>query len=270
MSVKLIAVDMDGTFLSDNKSYNRARFNLQYQQMQRQGIKFVVASGNQFYQLTRFFPEIASEITFVAENGAYVFSENKPLFCGHIPFTDVHHILTELAQMEQVYTVVCGEQGAWLHHTAPHSVAALMSRHYYRLQRYHDVAELPDDIFKFALTLDDSLIPQLSAHLGTVLNGSVTPVTSGFGFVDLIIPGVHKANGLKILQQHWDIDDAAMLAFGDSANDKEMLTMAGYSFSMANASEEIKQVARYQAGHNNEEAVLDIIDQALEGCAPFY
>lgn len=26
MSVKLIAVDMDGTFLNDNKEYNRARF----------------------------------------------------------------------------------------------------------------------------------------------------------------------------------------------------------------------------------------------------
>lgn len=30
MSVKLIAVDMDGTFLSDEKTYNRALFLAQY------------------------------------------------------------------------------------------------------------------------------------------------------------------------------------------------------------------------------------------------
>ncbi len=30
MSVKLIAVDMDGSFLSDAKTYNRARFLAQY------------------------------------------------------------------------------------------------------------------------------------------------------------------------------------------------------------------------------------------------
>lgn len=30
MSVKLIAVDMDGTFLDDAKQYNRARFLRQY------------------------------------------------------------------------------------------------------------------------------------------------------------------------------------------------------------------------------------------------
>lgn len=32
MSIKLIAVDMDGTFLSDQKTYNRERFMAQYQQ----------------------------------------------------------------------------------------------------------------------------------------------------------------------------------------------------------------------------------------------
>ena len=51
MSVKLIAVDMDGTFLSDAKTYNRPRFLAQYARMKAQGIRFVVASGNQYYQL---------------------------------------------------------------------------------------------------------------------------------------------------------------------------------------------------------------------------
>lgn len=56
MSIKLIAVDMDGTFLSDAKTYNRPRFLAQYQRMREQGIRFVVASGNQYYQLISFFP----------------------------------------------------------------------------------------------------------------------------------------------------------------------------------------------------------------------
>ncbi len=56
MSIKLIAVDMDGTFLSDAKTYNRPRFLAQYQRMREQNIRFVVASGNQYYQLISFFP----------------------------------------------------------------------------------------------------------------------------------------------------------------------------------------------------------------------
>ena len=56
MGIKLIAVDMDGTFLSDNKTYNRERFMAQYHQMKARGIRFVVASGNQYYQLISFSP----------------------------------------------------------------------------------------------------------------------------------------------------------------------------------------------------------------------
>ena len=72
---------MDGTFLSDQKTYNRERFMAQYQQMKAQGIRFVVASGNQYYQLISFFPEIANEIAFVAENGGWVVSEGCLYYC---------------------------------------------------------------------------------------------------------------------------------------------------------------------------------------------
>ena len=68
MSVKLIAVDMDGTFLSDAKTYNRERFLAQYARMKAQGIRFVVASGNQYYQLISFFPEIVKVKTSLTVN----------------------------------------------------------------------------------------------------------------------------------------------------------------------------------------------------------
>lgn len=58
MSIKLIAVDMDGTFLNDEMAYNKERFMNQYRELKSRGIKFAVASGNQYARLTSFFPEI--------------------------------------------------------------------------------------------------------------------------------------------------------------------------------------------------------------------
>ncbi|WP_281384440.1 HAD hydrolase family protein [Listeria portnoyi] len=72
MPIKLIAVDMDGTFLNNDQDYNRERFNRQYTELKKRDIRFVVASGNQYYQLKSFFPDFADEISFVAENGAYI------------------------------------------------------------------------------------------------------------------------------------------------------------------------------------------------------
>lgn len=39
MSIKMIAVDMDGTFLNDQKEYNRERFEKLFQQLKK------IASG---------------------------------------------------------------------------------------------------------------------------------------------------------------------------------------------------------------------------------
>lgn len=92
---------------------------------------------------------------------------------------------------------------------------------------------------------------------------------NGYGSIDLIIPGVHKANGLRLLQQRWNINDDEVVVFGDGGNDIEMLRQAGFSFAMANAHEPVIKAAKYRAGSNNEEGVLDIIDRVLKNEAPF-
>ena len=45
--MKLLATDMDGTFLRDDKSYSE-EFNDLYKQMLKQDIQFVIASGHQY------------------------------------------------------------------------------------------------------------------------------------------------------------------------------------------------------------------------------
>mgnify|MGYP001008010433 CR=1 FL=1 len=54
--MKLLATDMDGTFLRDDKSYSE-EFNDLYNQMLKQGIQFVIASGNQYEALVCKFDE---------------------------------------------------------------------------------------------------------------------------------------------------------------------------------------------------------------------
>ena len=92
---------------------------------------------------------------------------------------------------------------------------------------------------------------------------------TGNGSIDLIIPGVHKANGLRQLQKLWGIDDSEVVVFGDGGNDIEMLRQAGFSFAMENAGSAVVAAAKYRAGSNNREGVLDVIDKVLKHEAPF-
>lgn len=269
MSVKLIAVDMDGTFLNDKKTYNRERFRQQYARMKEQQIHFVVASGNQYYQLASFFPEIVDEIAFVAENGGWVRDAGEDVFNCSMPRDHFQQIVAFLQTRPEIEIIACGKQSAYTLKRYDKSFRDLTAHYYHRLELVESFDNLDDTFLKFALNIPDDKVPQMQTLLDDQLGHMLTAVTTGHGSIDLIIPGVHKAHGLSLLQARWGVRDEEMVAFGDSGNDIEMLKQAGYGFAMANASEAVKAVANYRAAHNNEEGVLEIIDKVLNGEAPF-
>ncbi|HFZ8995155.1 TPA: Cof-type HAD-IIB family hydrolase [Citrobacter freundii] len=269
MTVRVIVTDMDGTFLDDAKKYNRERFMAQYQELRERDIEFIVASGNQYYQLISFFPELKDEISFVAENGALVFEHGKQLFHGELTRHESRIVIGELLKDKQLNFVACGLQSAYVSENAPQEFVALMSKHYHRLQAVKDYQEIDDVLFKFSLNLADDQIPLVMDALHRSLDGIMKPVTSGFGFIDLIIPGLHKANGISRLLKRWDLAPKNVVAIGDSGNDAEMLKMAGYSFAMANAADSVKALSRYQTDDNNHEGALNVIQAVLDNTAPF-
>ncbi|AFJ47393.1 Cof-type HAD-IIB family hydrolase [Shimwellia blattae] len=263
MKIKLIAVDMDGTFLDDRKQYDKARFMAQYQAMQARGIRFVVASGNQYYQLISFFPELRDQIAFVAENGALIYDGPERVRYSRLSRPDYLKVLAALAASCADNYVICGLNSAWYSRQAPQAFIDLMSRHYHRLQPTDNPQEIDDTIFKFSLNLPDEDIPLLMRQLSHSLDGVMTPVTSGFGFVDLIIPGSHKGSGLQCLLDRWHISPQECVAIGDSGNDVEMLKLVGYPVAMGNGAEAVKDVARFETLSNNHAGALRVIDDVL-------
>lgn len=268
--VKLVAVDMDGTFLDDTKKYNKPRFLEQYAEMKRRGIRFVVASGNQYYQLISFFPEIRHDIAFVAENGGYIVNEDKELLVGEFTQKDIADIIDTLQKgnYPNLQFVMNGQKSAYILPGASEAFLDKMQHYLHRLQPINSVNEINDKILKFALNLSDEYVPVLMGDINR-LHAGAAATSSGHGSIDLIIPGLHKANGLALLQQRWGIKNEEVLAFGDGGNDLEMLAQSGFSFAMENAPAAVKKAARYQAGNNNQQGVLEVIQQMLQGDAPF-
>ncbi|MGZ1434183.1 HAD hydrolase family protein [Streptococcus thermophilus] len=77
---------------------------------------------------------------------------------------------------------------------------------------------------------------------------------------------MHKAWGLKQLLNHWDLNDANIMAFGDGDNDIELLRMASHSYAMENASPALLQVADQIAPHHKDQGVLTILEDYLGLC----
>lgn len=262
--IKMVAVDMDGTFLKGTNDYNRERFDQIYQKMVKEEVKFVVASGNQYYQLKSFFPEIERQISFVAENGALVISEGEELFCGEMSLTLVHDVLGFLKTLPEVHTILCGRHSAYVEEAETPEFVKHGRIYYHRLKVVPSLLACEDTFFKFALNVPEEQTEKIMAVLNKQFETDIVAVTSGHGDIDLIIPGLHKANGLRVLQEKWGIHEEHLASFGDGGNDLEMLRHAGYSYAMENGSPAAKAAAKNLAPSNNDEGVLVILENLLQ------
>jgi hydroxymethylpyrimidine pyrophosphatase-like HAD family hydrolase len=76
---------------------------------------------------------------------------------------------------------------------------------------------------------------------------------------------VNKSTTLARLAESLGLTLDECVAFGDSSNDYEMLRDAGMGIAMANAREDVKQVATYSSAHtNNEDGVGFEIEYLIE------
>ena len=112
--IKMIAVDMDGTFLNKQMEYDRIRFWRLFEIMKKREIKFVVASGNQYYQLISFFENRDNEMMFVAENGAYISEYGNAINVTEFSEKAKQSILEFVRNKDDLTNVFCAKDRAYM------------------------------------------------------------------------------------------------------------------------------------------------------------
>lgn len=260
--IKLVAVDVDGTFVRSDYSYDIPRFQRLLKKMNEAGCRFVVASGNQYYQLRDLFPGYHEELTFVAENGAYVKDRKEILYTADMPKASVDAVIDVCREYPEAMTVLCGVESAYCQRgTMSQAFFEMVQVYYHRLQWVDDLKTVDDRILKFSTNVPEEKTWEYYEMFRERLGGLIEPTASGHGFIDLIVPGCHKASGLKRLAERWNIDPSQCVAFGDGGNDIEMLRYCGRSYAMDNALQNVKDAAKYVCPSNNEDGVLVTLDQ---------
>lgn len=73
--------------------------------------------------------------------------------------------------------------------------------------------------------------------------------------LELTAQGVNKGRALAALADRLGLNVSQVMAFGDADNDLEMLEWAGWSFAMANGTDQAKAAAKFTTGSNAEGGV---------------
>lgn len=273
--IKLIATDMDGTFLDGNGQIDRARFSAILDQLDARDIPFVIASGNGMDRLLKLCQGFEDRLIFVSDNGARVVEKGETRVRHMLDRDLVAAILDYFrGSWGEVCLMLANDQTIFMQEganqpfagsdlpIAPEQMQAFLDK----VTFLADLSQLPAEqpIYKAGIWVEEGKVEVLTSTFNRAFEGRLTAVTSGYGSINILPVGIHKAWGIEQVIQPLGITMAQVMAFGDSDNDLEMLAQAGYSYAMENATDRVKAVAKYRAPSHLDSGVLQVIEEFLQ------
>lgn len=260
--IRLIATDMDGSFLNSGKEFDKSFFQL-FKKMKEKRIIFVIASGNQFYHLYNQFQPVSDDIYFIAENGAYITKGKEVLYSFSMNLECVNRVINILDEFPQIMPVIGGVSYSYTLKCYK-EYEDEMKRHYDRFRFVESYRDIQDQILKFSIHDPLQNVQKYVSKIEKFLPDDLKIMTSGNEWMDIQHYSIHKGFGIKFLQDQLNISFNECAAFGDQMNDYELLENAGYSYAVENAVPQIKDIACEIVLSNDEQGVQKKIREIIE------
>ncbi|MBW4829316.1 MAG: Cof-type HAD-IIB family hydrolase [Clostridiaceae bacterium] len=279
---KLIAIDLDGTLLNDEKRISQENLETLKELMSR-GYEVVIATGRRYWSAKEKVRDIDSELVILANNGNIVrrMKDDKILIKKYLDVDDFH-ILVKEGKKKGLHPIV---------HVDGYEDGYDMiieldkddSKYHNYLEDNPDRFKKVEDIFKvsepkvlavvymgskedlegFHLYLSDKYFEKYNCHVMYNLDGS--HINQGVGLLEVMNPFGTKWLSLEEYGRKKRVSPKEIIAIGDDNNDIAMIKNAGLGIAMKNATEKIKKVSNIITDkNNNENGVAHILKRVLK------
>ena len=272
MEIKIIATDMDGTLLDPRGQLDLPRLEKILDKLDHRGVRFVIATGNEVHRMRQLLGHLAERVVLVVANGARIFENDELLQAQTWDDAMVDRALNHFKGREcQDQFVVTGMNGGFVKEGTVFTeldkfmTPEMIEKFYQRMNFVEDLqADLFGGVLKMSMVVGEERSSSVLQEINDLFNGRVRAVSSGYGCIDILQAGIHKAWGLEELLKRWNLQSEQIMAFGDSENDVEMLELAGIAYAMENADDNVKAVATALAPANSQAGVYQVLENWLE------
>ena len=272
MEIKIVATDMDGTLLDPRGQLDLPRLEKILDKLDQRGVRFVIATGNEVHRMRQLLGHLAERVVLVVANGARIFENNELLqaqtWDEDMVDKALAHFKGRECQDQFVVTAMNGgfvKEGTVFTELDKFMTPEMIEKLY---QRMNFVDEFDSSLFggvlKMSMVVGEERLDSVLQEVNDLFDGRVRAVSSGYGCIDILQDGIHKAWGLVELLKRWNLKPEQIMAFGDSENDIEMLELAGISYAMENAEEAVKRIATKVAPANSQAGVYKVLENWLE------
>ena len=264
MRYRLLAADLDGTLVTDDKRITDRTKRAVNALTDRGGI-LVLASGRPTHALW----PVASDRGPAPLRG-YLLSENggvlldcvtgRVLFSVEIPPERIREIV-ELSRKHR--TAILSYEGDDIITESGSDPYVAGEARNVRM----NIKEVPDlishitfPIVKLMMVGSEEQIRNLEPVVAKALGAEFSVFRSEAYHLEILPAGIDKGSGLKRTLEYLNIPEAAAIACGDYDNDIPMLKAAGLGVAMANGCPEIRKCADYITRSNEEDGVAAVIE----------
>lgn len=263
---KLIALDMDGTLLNDEKKISTA--NCEAIKLAREnGVKVVLASGRPLVGFRKYLDQldlISKEDYAVAFNGALVqSSEGGEIVSKATLNLDDYKYLYELSKELKVN----------IHALTETTVISPVDSKYTRLEakmngissEIADVYDVPSDttVVKVMFVDEPEIIEEIMNKIPEEVSDKYTIVRSAPFYLEFLHKSVNKGAGVAALAEMLNIKQEEVICIGDAGNDIHMIKYAGLGVAMGNAFPEVKRIASFITKTNEKDGVAHVINKFI-------
>ncbi|MBF0698566.1 HAD family hydrolase [Streptococcus danieliae] len=262
---RLMATDLDGTFLDGNHQFDQERFASLLDRLDEQGIVFAAASGRGIASMRELFADFQDRMYLIGENGSIIEERGQVIWSRTMDAETVEQLFADLVASPYVdknQLIFSAEHEVYALETVDADYLELAREYHPQIQLIGDLQEMQEPIFKVTLNLREAEVQEGVAWLVQHLPG-YSVMTTGYQTLDIVPTGIDKgaALGRLLLMKDWHPDD--LVAFGDQLNDRQMLELAGLAICPENAKDEIKAIADRVIGPASQGSVLKYMEELV-------
>lgn len=267
---RLLALDIDGTLLRSDRTIS-PRTLLALRAARERGVRLVLVTGRRLPAARRAAAALG-DVDLVLHNGALIVENGVVLRCRPFPRELARQAIRIGRQLGADPVVHAGQQGEGrllVEGVRPSNTLLA----YYVEKSHPDVVQVDD--LESALDEDplqvmfggdhllmEELLPQLLERMGAPVRIERTLYPErGVGILDVLAPGVNKAEAVAWLQRRWRVAAPETLAVGDNWNDREMLQEAGLGMVMGNAEPALRALGLPVLPTNDEDGVAVAVEK---------
>lgn len=265
---KLIAMDMDGTLLRDDKTIsNITKANIK--KALDLGVKIVLTSGRPIQGIKNYL----DELQLIGEDD-YVIGLNGAIICRCSDYSVVssNAVLTG-KDLKYIYDKVKHFNAYFHAFTNVEDLVKVKSKFSdddeKRLNLKVRTVDFPngindeDEILKVVLEEHKEVLDEITPKIPKELLEKYSVFRSIDFMIEFMNKNCNKATGIEKLSQYLGIHREEIITIGDSTNDIEMIQYAGLGVAMENAKDEIKNIADFVTKSNEDNGVAYVIEKFI-------